>query len=132
MKSQVTRILAYVCFTIASSGISHATETGNLIQDHVLGRNFCSLDGGRVVGWGFGTDGVAYPIDSLAGMPSPWQYYQIAYLRPADRFNVLLFDRHTDLPIRTIARFVYDANEDALRVRAERSGVKVLRPENCK
>lgn len=107
--------------------ISSLSFANSVIESNVLGRSFCQYSNGHLKGWGFAKDGIAYNINSLAGMPDPSRYYQIEYITDTNHFTVNEYSKDSnELIFKGEGHFEYDLASDGLR-----SGDIVLTAKQC-
>lgn len=74
--------------SMAIALVSSLSFANSVIENNVLGRSFCKNNNGHVTGWGFAEDGIAYNINSAAGMPDPWSFFQIVYISGSEQFTI--------------------------------------------
>lgn len=113
--------------SMAIALISSVSFANNLVEKNVLGRSFCQNNNGHLTGWSFAKDGIAYNINSLAGMPSPFSFFQVEYIVGTDQFRINEYSTNSKELIRQGKYlYKYDLALDALR-----SGNVVLTAKQC-
>ena len=119
-----TKVLTVIVAAVLGSSYGFAS---NLTLKNVLGRQFCQYSTGHLTGWGFAKDGIAYNIDSFAGMPSPYSFFQVEFIMGSEQFVINEYSKKTKVLIyQGEVRFEYDLVSDELR-----SGDFVLNSKQC-
>lgn len=87
----------------------------------------CQNNNGHLTGWGFAEDGIAYNLNSFAGMPSPFSFFQVEYITGTDQFIINEYSKNSkELIHQGKHRYEYDFASDGLR-----SGDVVLTAKQC-
>jgi hypothetical protein len=113
--------------SIAITLISSLSFANSVIENNVLGRTFCQNNNGHITGWRFAKDGIAHNINSLAGMPSPFSFFQVEYIAGTDQFTINEYSKNSkELINEGKDQYEYDSASDELR-----SGNVVLSAKQC-
>lgn len=112
---------------IGISLISSMSFASNLIENNVLGRQFCQNTNGHLIGLGFTKDGIVSYLNSLAGMPNPFTFFQVEFISGSDQFTISEYSKSSnELIYQGKDQYEYDLASDELR-----SGDVVLAAKQC-
>ena len=113
--------------SMAIALVSSLSFANSVIENNVLGRQFCQSNNGHLVGLGITKNGIVNYLDSAAGMPNPFTFFQVQYINGSDQFTVNEYSKNSkELINQGKHRYEYDFASDGLR-----SGDVVLTAKQC-
>ena len=113
--------------SISFALVSSLSFANNLIENNVLGRQFCQNNNGHLTGLSFEKNGIVHYLNSLAGMPDPSTFFQVEYIDGSDQFTIDKYSINSrELIYQGKDRYEYDLVSDELR-----SGNVVLTAKQC-